>query len=138
MDYGLHARQPELSSAEMTQECLRFLDTLQVSEERQIEIVKATVGQFDNTLFKMERANRLTASQFGSVIKRRDHTPCHALVKSTLYLSNFTNEATEYGKINESVAISLLEDQLGVKVNPCGIFIDLTHPFLGASPDGNV
>lgn len=60
----------------------------QVSHEEQRQIAKATVGQFGNPLYEQEKKKRLTASNFGSVIKRRVNTPCHNLVKRLLYTTH--------------------------------------------------
>ncbi|KAK4876938.1 hypothetical protein RN001_009444 [Aquatica leii] len=87
---------------------------LEITPERRDEIVRLTVGQFDNILYRSERSEKLTASNFGAVIKRRIHTSCHSLVKTILLPQYFSSEATDYGKINEAVAISLLEDKLNI------------------------
>jgi len=39
------------------------------------------MGQFGNPLYEAERRDRLTASNFGAVAKRKPTTPCHNLVK---------------------------------------------------------
>lgn len=41
-----------------------------------------------------------------------------------------------HGRIHEKVALEELSNLLGVVVNPCGLFIDKKHQFLGATPDG--
>ncbi|XP_050054237.1 uncharacterized protein LOC126549366 [Aphis gossypii] len=43
-----------------------------------------------------------------------------------------------YGKDTEPEAIVALENQLKIKVNPCGLIIDENFPYLAASPDGIV
>lgn len=89
-----------------------------------------------------ERSERLTASNFGVVMKRRDTTRCHSLVKSILYGTSKSNPAMEhvasivYGEKNEIVAIRLLEQKLKINVAPAGLFIDFENYFLAASPDG--
>lgn len=73
---------------------------------------------------------------FGKIIKRRAYTECHNDVKSILYNKNFYSEATEYGKINEKIAVEKFAAEYHVTVQPSGLFIDLEYGFLGASPDG--
>lgn len=84
----------------------------------------------------MERSKRLTASLFGSVIKRRPYTPCHSLVKSCLQQKVFHTDAVEYGIMKESIAIKHFESAMGLYVKPSGLWIDEEYGFLAASPDG--
>ncbi|KAF2898662.1 hypothetical protein ILUMI_07511, partial [Ignelater luminosus] len=79
LDYGPTALEPELTQHEMNNACDQFLQTLKVDAVTQLEILNSTVGQFDNPVYRTERANRLTASNFGLVVKRREHTSCHSL-----------------------------------------------------------
>lgn len=41
-----------------------------------------------------------------------------------------------YGIENESIAIQKFQEQTGIDVLKCGLFIDKENPFLAASPDG--
>lgn len=95
-----------------------------------------TKEQFDCELYKFERRNRLTSSNFGAVLKRRRSTSCHGLVKQILYAGNFQTEATVYGKIMEATAKIWLEKQLNVTVEKSGLFVDKENGCLAASPDG--
>lgn len=80
----------------------------------------------------------LTASNFGSVVKRREQTPCHNLVKRLLYSRELSTAAVLFGRVHEKNAIEDYEKLTGVTVEPCGLFISKETPFLGASPDGLV
>lgn len=101
-------------------------------------LAKDTVGQFDNPLYRNVKSEKLTASFFGDVIKKRPKTSPTCLVKRILSPSNFSTPATEYGKMNESVAIQRFTEERGLHVEPCGLFLDEQFQFLGASPDGNI
>lgn len=58
-------------------------------------------------------------------------------MKSLVYSYSLNNvTAIEYGKRNEKTAINQLEQQEGIIVQKCGLFIDQKYFFLGASPDG--
>lgn len=109
---------------------------LKVDEEQQAFIETNTKEQFDSELYKSERKNRLTSSNFGAVLKRRKSTSCHGLVKQILYGGNFHTEATVYGKIMEASAISWLEKEINVCVEKSGLFVDREYGCLAASPDG--
>lgn len=109
---------------------------MQVQLHERQTIAKETTGQFANEKYLVHKKNRLTASNFGAVIKRRPWTPCHSLVKTCLGQSSFFSEAAEYGIAKESVAINLFQKQYNVEVRPSGLWVDDQYGFLGASPDG--
>ncbi|KAF2883274.1 hypothetical protein ILUMI_22899, partial [Ignelater luminosus] len=90
------------------------------SEINRIEV--ASRGQFRNPTAENERQNRLTASLFASVIKRKPHRPCHNIIKSCLKSNRSSIDATDYGVVKEKVAIALFEKK--------------TTGSLGASTDG--
>jgi len=121
----------------------QILEKLQITRSRQAVIEQATRGQGCNHEWRRERKQRLTASNFGRVIKMRSTTSCSNTVMSILYPDKLDNlEAIKYGKLNESVAIEelnlrLREQGLG-HVEPCGLFVDIWKGFLAASPDGLV
>jgi hypothetical protein len=56
--------------------------------------------------------------------------------KEILHDTNFYNKGTEYGKINEKVALKKFSLEHKLSVQPSGLFVDLDYGFLGASPDG--
>ncbi|KAF2879117.1 hypothetical protein ILUMI_27056, partial [Ignelater luminosus] len=136
LDYGVDIAEVVVNKENIEQEVDKLIERLKVSDEQQRKISVDTVGQFDNPLYLTERMHRLTASNFGAIVKRRDSTSCDALVKSILSPRQFSTSATEYGKQNESVAISKYSDIIKQPIRPSGIFIDTKSAFLAASPDG--
>ena len=44
----------------------------------------------------------------------------------------------EYGRENGANALRQMEEELGIRILPCGLFIDDTVPQLAATPDGLV
>ncbi|XP_076670751.1 uncharacterized protein LOC143370039 [Andrena cerasifolii] len=46
--------------------------------------------------------------------------------------------ALQYGRENEANALRQMEEELGIHILPCGLFIDDTVLHLGATPDGLV
>lgn len=140
-DYG-----PDAAGLDMTEEDFKMnfskkLEELRIdasTTEAIANLEKNTIGQHDNVHWHEARKNRLTASNFGSVISRKSTTPCHNLFKSLLYTKNIISKHLEFGRQNEKVAIREFENQYHKTVRPCGLFIDGVNPFLGASPDGLV
>lgn len=86
----------------------------------------------------MYRKNRLTASHFGSFIKRLDHTSCHSLVKNILYGNEVHSAAMEYGKIKEPLVKEKFSLENNILIRECGLFIDIERGYLGATPDGTI
>ncbi|GLV31329.1 hypothetical protein CBL_11060 [Carabus blaptoides fortunei] len=119
-----------------TEEKQRVLNELQVTQEERDKIAQETVGQFDNEIYRSARANRLTASKFGEVVKRRTTTSPETLVKRILSQDHINVPAINYGKENESVAIRLFEAGMNIPVQRTGLHIDVVNPYLAASPDG--
>jgi hypothetical protein len=90
----------------------------------------------------------LTASNFGDVvdrIKKEMGSLVHRLLygktrrrSDTYRYKRHLSKYTKYGVENEKVAIDIFSQQTGLVVKECGLFVDLEHGFLGASPDGLV
>lgn len=136
--YGANCMKPDIPPEEFAEKVERQLNELRVDEEACEQIEAQTRGQADNPNWFEHRRLRLTASNFHAVCVRKDSTPCDALVKTLLHPRSFTNAATEHGKQHESVAIQLYAAETKRDVQPCGLFVDLEHGFLAASPDGVV
>ncbi|KAF2883539.1 hypothetical protein ILUMI_22603 [Ignelater luminosus] len=119
-DYGPNISEVFITTDEIKDETNKLLECLKVNYEKQQEIAQDTIGQFENPKYVSERAFRLTASYFGAVVRRRPTTSCNALVKTISRAASWTcTAAMEY-------------------VERAGLYIDVDHGFLGASPDGNI
>lgn len=136
-DYGPHAQKPDMTPEEFELAQNTFLATLPSSEDERIDLQKGTLLQRDSNRWKDERRKLLTASNFGTVCRRKPHTSCQKLVSSLLY-GDFDTDAMIWGRDNEKNAIKTLENVCNVQVEPCGLFVDSEIPFLGATPDGVV
>ncbi|XP_063227183.1 uncharacterized protein LOC134533624 [Bacillus rossius redtenbacheri] len=134
-DYGPDSEEPE-DLNNVQRKCEEFLKTLSVTAESRDHIVQQTIGQSDCELWHEARRIRLTASNFRPVCRRKETTSCSSLVKQLLYKPPVTTAAIEYGRSNECVAIKRFEEETGLFVEKCGLFVDLAYGFLGASPDG--
>ncbi|KAJ8976858.1 hypothetical protein NQ317_012983 [Molorchus minor] len=99
---------------------------------------RETVGEWEkNPLYQAVRENRLTASNCGTVIKRRSSTKPDNLVKTLMGINYAQSEAINYVKIKESVAFQrFAASRPQAKIQKSGIFIDETYGYLAASPDG--
>lgn len=137
-EYGPLAIEPDVEEHALTEKMNEVIKTLNDESKRAGQIERQTVGQHNNRLWKEKRLNRITASAFGQVVKRLDHTPCHNLVKSILYSRELNSENIIFGRLNEKKAITKYEAATGLKVEECGLFVSTVYPFLGASPDGLV
>ena len=105
-------------------------------DRRQLEI--ATRGQSQNKAWLKERCKRLTASNFGRICKATSKTNFAALAMSLVNPRPFTSKTVVHGTKYESVAIEKFEKANGVKTSVCGLFVDKTDPWMGASPDAIV
>lgn len=134
-DYGPAAQRPDLEEDTMAQETAEFLAKQKITEEYRNQIERETVDQRESGVWLETRRTLLTASNFGRVCKMLPTTGCESLVKSLLY-SSFDCEAMAYGRKHEAIAKQQIEAEIGKTIDPCGLFIDLEKPFLGATPDG--
>lgn len=111
---------------------------LQISNlEEQRQIAFDTIGQFENAVYLQYKANRLTASFFGQVIKRQDCTSCHNLVKDILKMSTaIKSDAMEYGRNKEAMVRERYSAENNISISESGLWVDIDQGFLAASPDG--
>ena len=116
------------------------MSQLMVSTEVIQNTAKATSGQRDNSLWASVRKGRLTASNFGSIIKSIDsgRQPATSLMKKLLGQYDIGGlKAIQWGCTHESVAITAYEKHTNTSVTPTGIWLS-TSGCLSASPDGLV
>ncbi|KAH9364067.1 hypothetical protein HPB48_014768 [Haemaphysalis longicornis] len=129
---------PDTTPEEFAEKVERQLNELRVDEEACEQIEAQTRGQADNPNWFEHRRLRLKASNSHAVCVRKHSTPCDALVKTLLHPRCFTNAATEPRKQHGECLLSSYMQQTKRDVQPCGLFVDLEHGFLAASPDGVV
>lgn len=102
-----------------------------------MQFERNTVLQAGSSLWLEERRKLLTASNFHAVCRRRATTSCVNLVRNILYFKEILNAPSlNHGKKYEDIAHKQLAKQLQCEISTCGMFLNETHPFLGASPDG--
>ena len=118
---------------------IKFLHSLEYTPDQVKQSEVATRGQRLCKQWQEERQYRVTASKFGTVIKRRrNHT---ALAKQLLYTKvvSTTVLALVWGQQHEVDALEVYQKSIGsmFMVEETGIYIS-DCGFLGASPDGIV
>ena len=113
-------------------DCLVRLSRLQETDI--LSVSELTAGQRDNPAWFLARRGRLTASNFGSVLKAKRITP--SLVKRLLGEYDLSRvKAVQWGVNNEEEAVKAFTLKTGLAVKETGIWFHLSG-ILGASPDG--
>ena len=125
-------------------ENIDFVKDLCTTEEHLLEIERNTRGQSACGRWYDERRRRITASNFGAILKRRKSIYPKSILNTLL-----DNKASKmkcpapckWGKDNEAEAV---KQYLTVKQNSechvnvcssCGLIVNCSFPWLGASPD---
>ena len=108
-----------------------------MTEEQITCTEKVTKGQAENPLWFIYKKGRITASNFGKVIRSIEsgRKPPVSLFKTLLGEYTLDGVASiEWGKAHESVAVQAWEEDTGLRSGRSGFFL---HPSgaLGASPD---
>lgn len=136
-NYGTNCSAPDMAIEELNKCKEVLLDDLKTFQKNRDKIERDTILQRDSSEWLELRRKMITASNFGVVIKRRNNISCAPLVKTLLYRSNISYiNSIAHGIENEQIALQQLSRQENVVISPCGLFIDVVHPFLGATPDG--
>ena len=102
-----------------------------------MDVEQATIGQSKNPLWHKVRKGKITASNVGTIVKRRNVTDefvkgCKA-PKDISYLP-----AIRWGVVHEDDAVKQYVAVTENVFSPCGIFICKERSWLGATPDGLV
>ena len=131
-DYGPNAGFINADIDKIKQE---FIDSLKLTTDARKQLEAATKAQASCSLWRLERAKRLTASNFGRICKLKRSTSRPKTAQSLLKVLGEL-PALVYGRTKERIAILKLEEKLDCKIEKSGFFIDEIQPWLGASPDG--
>ena len=142
--YGNGAVQPEVDQAELQYLCKEFKKDLTMCKQEAQRIEEETRQQSEDPsgMWMRLRRCRLTASNFGTICKRRATTPVAALVKNLLYKSSSSSAPSlRWGKENEHCARKAYYKYMQENGHPnmrtirAGFVIHLQHGWLGCSPD---
>ena len=141
-----------MGQAECTPEPLQPISTPResniLSSDEIDAIEKITTGQADNEAWHQQREGRITASNFYRVftkvesMKASEENSADKLVDSLLGKAKPPTNlpALKYGRDMEPIAVEefikyFKKHHKDVRYRECGIFIDKTKQYLGASPD---
>ena len=133
-----------LPEAELKAKCLEIAKSITISVEQASCVEEKTRSQVLSKLWFQQRAGRVTASKLKQATRTNLMRLSISLIKSICYPESHGfrgNKATMWGCEHEQEARQCYMETMTPKhtdlaVSTCGLFIDPSHPFLGASPDG--
>ena len=108
----------------------------QVTTEKAKLIERNTRLQSKSRLWHEERKWRITASKFGQVVNATARRNMSLLCKSIFAPKDLKGKAVMHGRKYEARALKKLEEERGVVVQSCGLFVSAKYPYLAATPDG--
>ena len=113
------------------------LDKLRVTLEEARELEQSTQQQSASAKWQASRVGRVTASRFGDVLLRQS-APSSSFLKSFLEIKEYFTLPVQlkHGRDSEVKARNAYIDNTGRTVRECGLVVNPTLPWLGASPDG--
>ena len=121
------------------------LVTINVNNEDVTKIEMFTRDQSKSSAWYTQRAGRITASVMKSVCATNPGNPARSIINRVCYpdSTKFKTAATAWGCEHESSArtayVSLMEStHTAFSCKESGLVVSLSHPFIGASPDGVV
>lgn len=115
-----------------------IIDKCRITESQVQLVIENTLGQAKNENWLIARKNRITASNFGSILAavERNRFPPSLYKRLTDGYDLSSVLAVQWGKEHEKVAVETFISNIeGAEVIPTGLWLD-TCGFLGASPDG--
>ena len=131
-----------ISLDELFARCERVKKALMVSNDDVLKIESSTRNQSLDKDWHHQRKFRITASKaYRCAVMKESTSPTKALKEVLHYNKPFATKAMKEGISQEP---QIIQDYLaqkgseGITVEKCGFFVSLSHPFLGASPDGIV
>ena len=133
----------ELTYSKLLEVCEQVM--ISVDNDNVTKIEMFTRDQNKSSAWYTQRAGRITASVMKSVCVSDPGNPAQSIIKQVCYPDSikFKAAATAWGCEHESSArvayINLMEfSHTAFFCKESGLVVSLTHPFIGASPDGVV
>ena len=116
----------------------RIKRNLMVSDQERQNIALATKAQSNCQAWFEHRRVRITASQSKRALIKPSTSPTKAMKEILHYNNQYQSNKMKQGLKDEKKIILEYENKLDCKVSETGFVISQSHPFLGASPDGEV
>lgn len=113
-------------------------DSLAVTDEERERITKLTKNQSKCQEWYAHRRVRITASKCKRAILKPTTSPTKAMGEILHYNNQYQSAMMKQGLQDEKKIVKLYECKMDCKVKESGFLISKSHPFLGASPDGEV
>ena len=115
------------------------LSTMNISLDEAHSLEQSTRQQSLSTKWQESRIGKVTASHFGDVLLRKS-LPSELFVKSFFESKQYSSVPAQinHGFQNEAKARSAYCTKTGFVVHTCGLVVNPSLPWLGASPDGLV
>ena len=107
-----------------------------MTAEEAKKIEDCTRGQASSPRWFKERKWRLTASNFGQIVKSTERRDFSSLCDTLLNPPKISTRPIIHGKTCEPIAIEKFESLTNKKVQKCGLFINESFPNFAATPDG--
>ena len=112
------------------------------AKAKDIEVMTRQQGtsECSANIWLAERRKRITASNVGTIAKRRSSTKVANTVKQLLYTTFRGNAATRWGTLQEPVSRTrYIQPKSSVSsIKDSGLVVSSDYPWLAASPDGLV
>ena len=131
-------KQQPLSLQEIFERASRVKQKLFVDEEERKRIKLSTQNQSKCSEWFQHRQVRITASKCKRAIQKPSTSPTKAMCEILHYSKSYQSKQMKQGLQDEKVILKMYEHNMGCEVKHVGFVISATHPFLGASPDGEV
>ena len=118
-----------------------FNNTVKVDFDQAVAIESSTRDQSDNNEWFKHRQCRLTASNFGAVLKRKKQDCSKLVERLTNSNKNLNVSSLNYGRNNEDIVANYYlqyqerHGHPGSKLFSCGLVVNPKYSWLGASPD---
>ena len=135
----------ELPYHDLLSKCNEIFSEIEITQEQVNNVEKTTRSQASSREWFCQRPGRITASCLKAAVHTRVAQPSQSLIKRICYPESykFCTPATKWGCDHERIAYEACVAKFSGKhtnfcVSNCGLFICLSHPHLGATPDGLV
>ena len=131
-------KEQPISLDEIYERANRIKKKLFVDSHERERIKEETKQQSGSQEWFEARKIRITASKCKRAIQRPTTSPTKAMIEILHLKENFQSQQMKQGLEDETKILKMYEEKLGCTVSKVGFIISSTHPFLGASPDGEV